>query len=145
MGYAGTRTVDFAQDELDQPPQGFEFGHTAGVGRRGRWILQADGTSKVVAPAGPDSTRSRFPVAVLSDLTAADVDLSVRFKPVSGRGDQAAGLVWRYQAAGGCDRSGPAAVRTVTIYVSTDRVFSEPVLREYHRRSGARQSEAACT
>ena len=44
-----------------------------------------------------DSTRSRFPVAVLSDVTAADVDLSVRFKPVSGRVDQAAGLVWRYQ------------------------------------------------
>ena len=28
------------------------------------------------------------------------------------------------------------AARTVTIYVSTDRVFSEPVLREYARRSG---------
>ena len=34
---------------------------------------------------------------MLSDVTAADVDLSVRFKPVSGRVDQAAGLVWRYQ------------------------------------------------
>jgi iron(III) transport system substrate-binding protein len=31
---------------------------------------------------------------------------------------------------------GPQAPRTVTIYVSTDRVFSEPVLREYERRSG---------
>lgn len=28
------------------------------------------------------------------------------------------------------------ADRTVTVYVSTDRVFSEPVLREYQRRSG---------
>jgi len=28
--------------------------------------------------------------------------------------------------------------RAVTIYVSTDRVFSEPVLREYERRSGVR-------
>src|SRR3954469_821487 len=27
---------------------------------------------------------------------------------------------------------------TVTIYVSTDRVFSEPVLREYERRSGVK-------
>jgi hypothetical protein len=34
---------------------------------------------------------------VLSDISAADVDLSVRFKPISGRVDQAAGLVWRYQ------------------------------------------------
>lgn len=30
----------------------------------------------------------------------------------------------------------PAAARTVTVYVSTDRVFSEPVLREYEKRSG---------
>jgi iron(III) transport system substrate-binding protein len=29
-----------------------------------------------------------------------------------------------------------ATTRTVTIYVSTDRVFSEPVLREYERRAG---------
>src|SRR5215217_1423754 len=28
--------------------------------------------------------------------------------------------------------------RTVTVYVSTDRVFSEPILREYERRSGVR-------
>ena len=28
------------------------------------------------------------------------------------------------------------ATRTVTVYVSTDRVFSEPVLREYERRTG---------
>jgi hypothetical protein len=36
-------------------------------------------------------------VAVVDDLRAADVDLSVRFKPISGKVDQAAGLVWRYQ------------------------------------------------
>ncbi len=30
------------------------------------------------------------------------------------------------------------AQRVVTVYVSTDRVFSEPVLREYERRSGVR-------
>jgi hypothetical protein len=34
---------------------------------------------------------------VLTDVTAADVDLSVRFRPVSGRIDRAAGLVWRYR------------------------------------------------
>jgi iron(III) transport system substrate-binding protein len=38
-----------------------------------------------------------------------------------------------------CGRSEEAAApttRTVTVYVSTDRVFSEPVLQEYQRRSG---------
>jgi len=97
MTHAETRKVDFTQYAVDQPPKGFEFGHTAGVGKPGRWVVQADGTNKVLAQVDPDSTRSRFPVAVLSDVTSADVDLSVRFKPISGRVDQAAGLVWRYQ------------------------------------------------
>jgi iron(III) transport system substrate-binding protein len=40
---------------------------------------------------------------------------------------------------GGCRSSQPAtADRTVTVYVSTDRVFSEPVLQEYERRSGVK-------
>lgn len=34
------------------------------------------------------------------------------------------------------------ADRTVTVYVSTDRVFSEPVLREYERKSGVRINAA---
>jgi hypothetical protein len=97
MAHAQTRKMDFTQDARDQPPKGFEFGYTAGVGKPGKWVVQADGSNKVLAQTDPDSTRSRFPVAVLSDVSAADVDLSVRFKPVSGRVDQAAGLVWRYQ------------------------------------------------
>ena len=40
--------------------------------------------------------------------------------------------------AAACGRSGQPApeARTVTVYVSTDRVFSEPVLQDYQRRSG---------
>ena len=40
----------------------------------------------------------------------------------------------------GCRSSeqSPNAQRAVTAYVSTDRVFSEPVLREYEKRSGIR-------
>jgi hypothetical protein len=94
---AAIRTVGFTEDVAGQPPKGFEFAHTAGVGNPGNWVVQEDGTNKVLAQLDPDSTRSRFPIAVLSDITAADVDLSVRVKPVSGKVDQAAGLVWRYQ------------------------------------------------
>jgi 3-keto-disaccharide hydrolase len=97
MAHGETRKVDFNQDALDQPPKGFEFGYTAGVGKPGKWVVQAEGSNKFLAQTDPDSTRSRFPVAVVSDVSATDVDLSVRFKPVSGRVDQAAGLVWRYQ------------------------------------------------
>ena len=37
---------------------------------------------------------------------------------------------------------GQAVDRTVTVYVSTDRVFSEPVLREYERQTGVRVNAA---
>jgi iron(III) transport system substrate-binding protein len=39
-------------------------------------------------------------------------------------------------SACGSSESVTEASRSVTIYVSTDRVFSEPVLQEYQRRSG---------
>lgn len=49
-------------------------------------------------------------------------------------------LLWAFAIlTAGCGRSeqaAPSATRTVTVYVSTDRVFSEPVLQEYQRRSG---------
>jgi iron(III) transport system substrate-binding protein len=49
-------------------------------------------------------------------------------------------LVAAVAAAVGCSSPRPAenAPRTVTIYVSTDRVFSEPVLREYEKRTGVK-------
>lgn len=97
MLYGDSRKVDFSADVVGQAPKGFLFGHTAKVGVPGRWLIQQDGGNHVLAQTDADSTRSRFPVAVLADVTASDVDLSVRFKPISGRVDQAAGLVWRYR------------------------------------------------
>jgi hypothetical protein len=94
---AATRKIDFSDEMVGQAPKGFEFGHTAKAGAPGKWIVQADGTNKYLAQIDSDNTRSRFPVAVVPDVAAADVDLSARVKPVSGRVDQAAGLVWRFQ------------------------------------------------
>ena len=95
--HGATRKVDFSDSTVGQPPKGFEFGNTAKAGAPGKWIVQSEGENKYLAQVDPDNTRARFPVAVVSDISAADVDLSVRFKPISGRVDQAAGLVWRYQ------------------------------------------------
>ena len=97
MGFAEDRKVDFTGDAVGHPPKGFSFGHTAKIGTPGTWLVQAEGTNKFLAQTDADATRARFAVAVLSDVTAADVDLSVRFRPISGRVDQAAGLVWRYR------------------------------------------------
>lgn len=97
MAYGQARIMDFSQDVIDQAPKGFEFGHTAKVGSPGKWLVQAEGANKYLVQLDADRTGSRFPVAVVADIKTANVDLSVRFRPVSGRGDQAAGLVWRFQ------------------------------------------------
>src|SRR5687768_11303260 len=47
-------------------------------------------------------------------------------------------IAFAFLAVSGCrspERT-PNADRSVTVYVSTDRVFSEPILREYEKRSG---------
>ncbi len=95
--HGATRTINFSDDSVGQPPKGFEFGHTAKAGAPGKWVIQTEGPNKYLVQTDGDSTRARFPVAVVADVTASDVDISVRFRPVSGRVDQAAGLVWRYQ------------------------------------------------
>jgi hypothetical protein len=95
--HGASRTIDFSDDAAGQPPKGFEFGHTGKVGAPGKWIVEAEGANKYLAQVDADNTRARFPVAVVSDINAADIDLSVRFRPISGRVDQAAGLVWRYR------------------------------------------------
>jgi 3-keto-disaccharide hydrolase len=60
----------------------------------------------VLAQTDADSTSYRFPVCVLDAVTTKDADISVKFKPVSGRADQGAGLVWRY-----CDKDNYYIVR----------------------------------
>jgi hypothetical protein len=96
------RVIDFESDTAGQPPTGFSFALT-GSGRPGVWNVRKDEGAveqgNVLAQTDADRTSDRFPVAVVSDVTAKDVDISVRFRPVSGGVDQAAGLVWRYQDA----------------------------------------------
>ena len=41
--------------------------------------------------------QSNRSVRVYDHVTAKDVDLSVQFKAISGRGDQGAGIIWRYR------------------------------------------------
>ena len=81
-------------------PQGLSCALT-GKGRPGVWKVVADPTAPSVpnalAQTDADATGYRFPLCVANGATATDLDLSVRFKPVSGSGDQAAGLVWRYR------------------------------------------------
>lgn len=97
---AQTKTVNFDNDQVGETPKGFSTALT-GQGRPGVWTVMKDDASpqqkQVLAQTDADETSYRFPICLYEGLTAKDLDLSVKFKPVSGKKDQAAGLVWRYR------------------------------------------------
>lgn len=99
-GVFGQTVINFDADEAGKPPKGFSFGLT-GKGKPGVWVVQKDPTAptapNVLAQTDADPVSYRFPLCVYDAFTAKDVDVSVKYKPVSGREDQAAGIVWRYQ------------------------------------------------
>jgi hypothetical protein len=90
----------FEDAPVGQPPSDFTEALTAGGGPvKWRVIEAPDAPSgkRVVAQLSQDATNSRYPLLVLNEFQAKDVDVSVRFKPISGQKDQAAGIVWRWQ------------------------------------------------
>src|SRR5207244_1068273 len=70
-----------------------------GQGRPGLWAIKKDDQvhGNVLAQTDADPTDYRFPVAVYDGFSGKDLDLSVQFKAAAGKGDQGAGLVWRYR------------------------------------------------
>ena len=102
QGPAG-KTWDFQSDAVNGPPAGFSFART-GEGREGRWVVVQDPTApagdRVLAQVDEDGTDYRFPVAVADAPVLKDLLLEVRCKPVSGKVDEACGLVFRFRDPG---------------------------------------------
>lgn len=95
---SGSSRIDFETAMIDRPPPGFTARLT-GKGKPVQWIVLEDPSApagpKVLAETSGDSTSNRFPLAIYDGLVVKDVDVSVRFKPISGEVDQAAGLMVR--------------------------------------------------
>jgi hypothetical protein len=100
LTHAQTVVIDFNKDELGKTPKGFSTALT-GKGSAGMWQVVKDESApskpNVLAQTDMDKTSYRFPLCVYDSLVAKDVDVSVKFKPVKGKEDQAAGIVWRYK------------------------------------------------
>lgn len=94
--------IDFESTPVGAPPDLFTLART-GPGSPGAWVVQDDPTApsgkRVLVQTSSDSTNMRFPLCVYTPLTTADASISVRFKPLAGSVDQAAGLIWRYRDA----------------------------------------------
>ena len=97
---AMAEVIDFEAAETGAAPPGWTITMTQ-EGGAPRWSIEEDPSApagqKVLAQLSDDPTSGRFPLAVYDAVEMTDGEVAVRFKPISGRVDQAAGIVWRYR------------------------------------------------
>jgi hypothetical protein len=71
------------------------------AGAAPKWEIRHDASApskpNVLAQVSSDPSDGRFPMAIFNRARYRDGEVSVKFKAVSGRTDQAAGVVWRYR------------------------------------------------
>jgi hypothetical protein len=92
-----TTSIDISRMQPGTAPPGFEFTLTGG-GPVSAWKIVSDPTAtaqKAIAQTSRDRTDYRFPLAVYQPLSAKNVEVTVRFKPVAGQVDQAGGIAVR--------------------------------------------------
>src|SRR3954468_19301458 len=94
-GVAMGETVSFDNDKAGALPSGW----TAGVTGRGtaKWAIEADASAPSKSNVLKQSGSGTFPYCVLKDASMTDGFVEVKFKSISGREDQAGGLVWRFK------------------------------------------------
>jgi hypothetical protein len=96
--HAQSGRIDFESAAVGTLPPGVTAALT-GQGGAVRWSILEDQTSpagsKVLGQTSTDKTDYRFPLAIFEQPVAADLDVSVRFKPVAGEVDRAAGIALR--------------------------------------------------
>src|SRR5438128_1326733 len=106
MGTAGPTQTDVIMIAIDKMPVGaapadFEFART-GQGGPAQWMVAADATAsggRTIEQTSTDRTDYRFPLAIYQKMSAQNVDLTVHFKAVAGKVDQAGGIAVRLNDA----------------------------------------------
>jgi hypothetical protein len=97
LSQSAATVVAIAKMEIGSAPAEFEFART-GQGGAGQWVVVRDTTApgdRAIEQSSTERTDYRFPLAIYKPLAAKNVDVSVRFKSVAGRVDQAGGIAVR--------------------------------------------------
>ena len=90
---AQAQTVNFDNAAVGAAPNGWTATKT-GTGNA-KWTVEKDDT----APSKPNvlkqSGQATYPVCIKDDTSLKDGFVEVKFKPISGKEDQAGGVIWR--------------------------------------------------
>ena len=93
---------NFDSDAAGKLPAKFHEALT-GQGAKAQWVVKSDPTApsqpNALAQISADKTDYRFPLAIADDGSFQNLEMSVKFKAVSGEVDQAAGMVFRLKDA----------------------------------------------
>jgi len=101
LAETGAIMIAIGQMKLGSTPTGFTFART-GKGGEAEWTVTEDQTAsmgRAIEQTSTDRTDDRFPLAIHESLSAANLDVEVRFKAVAGKIDQAGGIAVRLQDA----------------------------------------------
>jgi len=94
------QAVEFNSSDLGQLPRDFTTALTGGGGPPS-WVVRADpqalGGKPVLVQESADDTSYRFPMCIYEKAIARDVAVEVNWKAISGKVDQAGGIVLRYR------------------------------------------------
>jgi hypothetical protein len=92
---AHAETITFDADRPGTPPAGWTCGSTGGG--TPIWKVEADSGAPSGANVLKQSGKAPFPWCVRQGTAVTNGTVEVKFKPLSGREDQAGGLVWRWK------------------------------------------------
>ena len=94
-GNSGAETINFDETKLGELPAGWQAGVT-GSGSP-RWTVEADESAPSKSNVLKQSGQGTYPWCVKKDVSLADGCVEVKFKPITGKEDQAGGVVWRWK------------------------------------------------
>ncbi len=97
IGLAAAETVNFDDMKPGAAPAGWTATQT-GSGSA-KWSVEKDDSAPSKPNALKQSGQATFPVCFKNDTNLKDGFVEVKFKPVSGKEDQAGGVIWRVRDA----------------------------------------------
>jgi hypothetical protein len=92
-GTALAATVNFDDAKIGAPPAGWTATQT-GSGSA-KWSVEKDDSAPSKPHVLKQSGEATFPVCIKDNTSLKDGFVAVKFKPVSGKEDQAGGVIWR--------------------------------------------------
>lgn len=90
---AQTTSVDFERDRIGAAPVGWTATQTGGG--RAIWTVEKDESAPSKSNVLKQSGVATYPICLKNDTSVKDGSVEVKFKAISGKEDQAGGLIWR--------------------------------------------------